>query len=102
VDCRYPKDLIVLTMASFLLWSVIALAQQQEPVGQGATLQGQATVQHAGGTQAVPLSSQNAVYREDIIQTLKASKIKLVLLEGTELTLSERGTMTLSKFVYTP
>ena len=68
----------------------------------GRALQGQATVQHAGGTQAVPLRSQNAVYREDIIQTLKASKIKLVLLEGTELTLSERGTMTLSKFVYTP
>ncbi len=59
-------------------------------------------MQHAGSTQAVPLSSQNAVYREDIIQTLEASKIKPVLLDGTELTLGERGTMTLSKFVYAP
>jgi len=68
----HPRGLMVLTMASLLLWSVIALAQQQEPIGQVAALQGQATVQHAGSTQAVPLSSQNAVYREDIIQTLEA------------------------------
>jgi FecR protein len=98
----HTAELIVLTMASLLLWSVIALAQQQEPIGQVTVLQGQATVQHAGSTQAVPLSSQQPVYREDIIQTLEASKIKLVLLDGTELTLGERGTMTLSKFVYAP
>jgi hypothetical protein len=98
----HPRGLMVLTTASLLLWGVIALAQQQAPIGQVAALQGQATVQHAGSTQAVPLSSQNPVYREDIIQTLEASKIHLVLLDGTELTLGEYGTMTLSKFVYAP
>jgi hypothetical protein len=67
--------LIVPTMASLLLWSVIALAQQQEPIGQVTALQGQATVQHAGSIQAVPLSSQHPVYPEDIIQTLEASKL---------------------------
>ena len=85
----HPTGLMVLSMASLLLWSVIALAQQPEPIGQIAALQGQATVQHAGSTQAVPLGSQNPVYREDIIQTLEASKIKLILLDGTELTLGE-------------
>jgi hypothetical protein len=98
----HTTGLTVLTMASLLLWSVIALAQQQEPIGQVTALQGQATVQHAGSIQAVPLSSQHPVYHEDIIQTLEASKIKLVLLDGTELTLGEHGTMTLSKFVYAP
>jgi hypothetical protein len=98
----HTRVLMILTTASLLLWSVIALAQQQEPIGQVVALQGQATVQHAGSTQVVPLSSQNPVYREDIIQTLEASKIKLVLLDGTELSLGERGTMTLSKFVYAP
>jgi hypothetical protein len=78
----HTKGLLVLTMAGILLWSVIALAQQQEPIGQIAALQGQVTVQHAGSTQAVPLSSQNPVYREEIIQTLEASKIKLVLLDN--------------------
>jgi len=38
------RGLTVLTMASLLLWSAIALAQQQEPIGQVAALQGQATV----------------------------------------------------------
>ena len=71
----HTTGLMVLAMTSLLLWSVIALAQPQEPIGQVAALQGQATVQHAGGTQAVPLSSRNPVYREDIIQTLEASKI---------------------------
>src|SRR4030095_11171058 len=98
----HTTGLTVLTMASLLLWSVIALAQQQEPIGQVTALQGHDSVPHDGSIQAGPPSSQHPVYREDIIQTLEASKIKLVLLDGTELTLGEHGTMTLSKFVYAP
>jgi hypothetical protein len=64
----HTKGLIVPTIASLLLWSVIALTQQQESIGQVTARQGQATVQHAGSTQAVPLNSQHPVYREDIIQ----------------------------------
>ena len=96
------KRLTVLTMASILLGSVMVFAQQQESIGQVTALQGQATVQRAGSTQAKPLSAQSPVYREDIIRTLEASKIKLVLIDGTALTLGEGGTMTLSKLVYTP
>jgi len=29
----FTRGLMILTMASLLLWSVIALAQQQEPIG---------------------------------------------------------------------
>jgi len=94
--------LSVLTVASTLLWSVLALAQQRESIGQVASLEGQATVRHAGSSEAMSLSVQNPVYRDDTIQTLEASKIKLVLIDGTQLTLGERGTMTLSKFVYAP
>ena len=32
-DTDKQQAVIVLTMASLLLWSVIALAQQQEPIG---------------------------------------------------------------------
>ena len=92
----------VATMVSICLGSGTVLAQQRESIGQVAALQGQATVQHAGSTQAMPLSGQSPVYREDIIQTLAASKIKLVLIDGTELSLGEGSTMTLSKFVYAP
>jgi hypothetical protein len=46
----HTTGLMVLTMASLLLWSVIALAQQQGPIRQVAALHGQATMQHAGST----------------------------------------------------
>jgi len=70
-------------MVSIGLGSSVVLAQQPPSIGQVTALQGQATVQHTGNTQAVPLSVESPVYREDIIQTLAASKIKLVLLDGT-------------------
>jgi len=92
--------LSVLTIASTLLWSLTVLAQ--ESIGQVTALQGQATVQRADSAQAMPLSVQSPVYRDDTIQTLEASKIKLYLIEGTELALGERGTMTLSQFVFAP
>lgn len=92
--------LSVLALVGTLLWSVTVLAQ--ESIGQVAVLQGQATVQRAGGAQTMPLSVQSPVYRDDTIQTLPASKIKLWLTDGTELTLGERGRMTLSEFVFAP
>jgi len=92
--------LSVLTMASTLLWSITVLAQ--ESIGQVAALEGQATVQRAGVARAIPLSVQSPVYRNDTIQTLEASKIKLLLIDGTGLTLGARGTMTLSQLVYAP
>lgn len=98
----HAKWLSVLIMASPLLWCVTVLAQQQESIGQVASLQGQATVQRASSAQAMPLGTHNPVYLNDTIQTLAASKIKLLLIDGTELTLGESGTMTLSKLVYAP
>jgi hypothetical protein len=50
----------------------------------------------------MPLNVQSPVHRGDTIQTLEAAKIKLLLIDGTELSLGERGTMTLSKLVYAP
>src|SRR5437870_4396911 len=44
------------TIVSLFLRSAVVLAQQQESIGQVTALQGQATVQHAGSTQAMPLS----------------------------------------------
>src|SRR5574341_74204 len=92
--------LSILTIAGTLLWSITVLAQ--ESIGQVAALQGQATVQRAGSTQSMPLRIENPVYRDDTIQTLEAAKIKLVLIDGTELVLGERGMMTLSQFVFAP
>src|SRR5262245_22690338 len=92
----------VLGMLSTLLWSVVVAAQPQDSIGQVASLKGQATVQRAGSAQAMSLSVQSPVYRDDTIQTLEASKIKLLLIDGTELTLGEHSAMTLSQLVYAP
>ena len=54
----HTRLLTVLTLASLLLWGVRVWAQQRESIGQVAALQGQATVQHAGSTQAMPLSGR--------------------------------------------
>src|SRR5262249_38737090 len=92
--------LSVLAMASTLLWGITVLAQ--ESIGQVAALQGQATVQHTGSSQVMPLSVQSPVYRDDTIQTLKGSKIKLLLMDGTELMLGEGGSMTRLQLVWEP
>jgi hypothetical protein len=92
----------VLTVVSTLLWSALVAAQPQDSIGQVASLQGQATVQRAGSVQSMSLSVHSPVYRDDTIQTLEASKIKLLLIDGTELTLGEHSAMTLSKLVYAP
>lgn len=59
-------------------------------------------MRHAESPQPVALSVQSPVYHDDTIQTLEASKSKLVLIDGTELTLSAGGSLTLSKLVYAP
>src|SRR5262249_465333 len=58
----------VLTIISIGLGSSTVLAQQPPSIGQVTAIQGQATVQHAGSAQAMPLSAESPVYREDIIQ----------------------------------
>jgi len=93
--------LMLLTMTPLLLWSAHSLAQP-EHIGRVTALQGRASVQHSGSGRREPLSAQSLVYRADRIETLEASKIKITLVDDTELTLGERSTMTLSKFVYLP
>ncbi len=95
------RRLIVLLIIHVLLGSGFALAQSPY-IGQVSALQGQATVQHAGNPQAEPLMLQQQVFPQDVIKTLAASKIKLLLMDGTELSLGAQGVMTLSKLVYAP
>jgi hypothetical protein len=78
------------------------LAQQGSPIGEAVALHGQATVQHAGASQANPLRVQSPLYQEDIIRTAPAAKLHLRLMDGTALQLGESGVLILSRFVYRP
>lgn len=91
----------VLSVLGVLLFSAPGQAQQ-ESIGQVIALRGQATVKRAATPQPVPLAVQHMVFREDVLQTAAASRLKVALIDGTELTLGENGMMTLSALVYAP
>jgi len=76
------------------------MAQERQSIGKVVALQGQVNVQRAG--RSAPLQLQSPVYQDDVIRTLAASKVRLTLLDGTELSLGEEGSLTLSQFVYAP
>lgn len=93
---------MVLICWGVVLGAVNAVAQQQDSVGQVVALEGKATVRHKGDAQSKLLRLQSPVYPEDFIQTRTASRLKLVLVDGTVLTLGEQGGMKISAFVYSP
>lgn len=84
------------------VWPLWALAQQPARVGHVVALQGQATVQHVASTTAEPLRLQQPVFQGDVVQTGAVSKLKLALLDGTELSLAASSSMTLTKLATTP
>jgi hypothetical protein len=93
---------VIAALLALLLYSTAALAQQPESIGRVVALQGQATVRHRGGVQLESLGLHSPVYPEDTLQTAVDAKLRLVLVDGTELTLGAQGSLTLSRFVYAP
>jgi hypothetical protein len=97
---RFLSLTALIILVNSLLWNALALAQERQSIGKVVALQGQGTVQRAGNS--LPLQLQSPVYQDDVIRTAAASRVKLTLLDGTELSLGEEGSLTLSKFVYAP
>lgn len=93
---------LVLTSMSMLILGSIALAQPQESIGKVAALEGQAKVRHKESSRSEPLTPESPLYREDIIQTGAASKIKLRFNDGSVLILGANATVEITAFVYSP
>lgn len=94
-------------MAGLVCWSLLwcatlTEAQPLTPIGRVMALEGVVMGQHTGSAQAERLHLQNFVYQEDQIQTMTASKAKLVLVDGTVLTLGPKSSLRLTEYVYTP
>lgn len=85
-----------------VLWATLASAQPGKPIGRVVALQGSVMVLHTDSPRSEPLQVQSPVYQDDLIQTLADSKAKLVLVDGTELTLGPEGALRLTAYVYTP
>lgn len=92
----------LLIILYLLLGGTAVLAQPQDRIGQVASVEGQATAQRAGSAQRLPLQVAHPVYQEDTIETGEGGKIRLVLIDETELSLGQHSSMTLSQLVFAP
>jgi hypothetical protein len=85
-----------------IVFATVAVAQQPDSIGRVMALTGQATVQHTGSAQAVPLTMLSPLYQGDLIRTQAAAKVRMALVDGTTLALGEQSTVRISDFVYAP
>ena len=107
-SCRtMPRSTVaqVLGVASLLVHSGLScgsIAQAGDPVAVVAALQGRAIVVQRGSETAKPLSVNAPIFQQDIVQTAAESRIKLVFVDDTVLTLGEQSTLKVTEYVYSP
>jgi hypothetical protein len=86
-----------------LIWcATLTEAQQLTPIGRVTALEGVVVRHHPDSSQAERLHLQSFVHQEDRIQTMAASRVKLVLVDDTVLTLGPESSLRLTEYVYTP
>lgn len=77
-------------------------AQPPTPIGRVVVLEGNVIRRQAVSTTSEQLSVQQPVYQGDQIRTRPAAKVKLLLVDGTELTLGPESALRLTEYVYSP
>lgn len=75
-----------------------AFAQQAEPVAKVERIQGEAQVDRVG--QQIVLSVGGPVFEDDIIKTGAESRVSLVFVDESTLTIGADGEMVIDEFVY--
>jgi hypothetical protein len=81
-----------------LLPDTTAQAQQAKSIGQVTALEGEVTVLHQGKFAPEPLTLQKPVFQEDIIETDRASKVRITLTDATVISLAEQSRLELKQF----
>ena len=92
--------LVALIVVQILSAGLCAEAQQGEGVGKVTVLEGRATVQHDGSSTPQPLGVQSPVYQRDVIRTAAASKLQVTFVDDTVVTLGEKSTLEITRYVY--
>jgi hypothetical protein len=90
--------LVALVGLLSLVPAITADAQQRQSVGQVTALEGQVTVVRQGKSAAEPLTLRNPVFEEDIIETDRASKVRITLSDATVISLGEQSRLELKPF----
>jgi FecR protein len=83
-----------------LLPCTAAHAQQTKSIGQVTALEGKGTVLRLGKFTPEPLALRKPVFQEDIIETDRASKVRIALTDATVISLGEQSRLELKQFSY--
>jgi hypothetical protein len=81
-----------------LLPCVAADAQQPKSIGRVTALEGKVTVLRQGKFAPEPLTLQKPVFQEDIIETDRASKVRITLSDAMVISLGEQSRLELQQF----
>jgi hypothetical protein len=81
-----------------LLPCAAADAQQPKSIGQVTALEGKVTVLRQEKFAPEPLTLQKSVFQEDIIETDRASKVRITLSDATVISLGEQSRLELKQF----
>lgn len=71
-------------------------------VGTIDEIQGAVTLVRGAKAKAVRLHEKEAVHRGDVIRTGAGAHVRVVFADGTEITMAEKGELTVDDFVYDP
>jgi hypothetical protein len=83
---------LVAVLGLLSLWpDEAAHAQQLKRIGQVTTLEGKVTVLRQGKFSPEPLTLRTPIFQEDIIETDRASKVRLTLSDATVISLGEHS-----------
>lgn len=89
----------VLGLLSLLVAAAVQ-AQQTKSIGQVTAVEGKATVLRQEKFAPEPLTLQKPVFQEDVIETDRASKVRITLIDGTVISLGEQSRLELQQFAY--
>jgi hypothetical protein len=93
--------LVVLGLLSPLP-SAVGHAQDGKSIGQVTAVEGKVTALRQGKFAPEPLTLRRPVFREDIIETDRASKVRITLVDATVISLGEQSRLELMQFSYDP
>ncbi|MDA1000236.1 MAG: FecR family protein [bacterium] len=101
---RYLSFFIVLVVAlsAVLFFPRTSDAARGDSVGLVVALQGNATLIRKEGDSIVPVTAKMALYLGDTIRTAEDSKVRLMFVDGTVVSLGVGTTFRVTKFVFSP
>ena len=98
------RHYIVFVAAFFaLLIAVPAFAQTNDGIiGTVLEVEGSGSVTPAGGSEATPAAVNMPVHLNDVVQTAPSSRIFILFIDNTQLTLSENAHVSIDDYVFDP